>query len=85
MRYAVLARNYVFEDLPEYVLFVYDSLKRKEVIKQIISMGLEPIYIHMLFTWFEKRLFTKYSKIKGADYPTGICSLDTNKSSEKDK
>ena len=30
MRYAVLARNYVFEDLPEYVLFVYDSLKRKE-------------------------------------------------------
>ncbi|MGM9808519.1 MAG: hypothetical protein ACI31I_02200 [Bacilli bacterium] len=40
MRYAVVARNYLFKDLPEYVLYVFDGYTRKEVISDIITKGL---------------------------------------------
>ena len=40
MRYAVVAINYLFKDLPEYVLYVFDGYTRKEVISDIIAKGL---------------------------------------------
>ena len=85
MRYAVVARNYLFKDLPEYVLYVFDGYTRKEVISEIIAKGLEPVTVLLLWKWWENRLFSKYSIIEGADYPTGFCSLQPVESSEKDE
>ena len=40
MRYRVVARNYLFKDLPEYVLYVFDGYTSKEVISEIIAKSL---------------------------------------------
>lgn len=85
MRYAVVARNYLFKDLPEYVLYVFDGYTRREVISEVIAKGLEPVTVRFLWKWWENRLFSKYSIIEGSDYPVGFCSLQTTESSEKDE